>query len=361
MLLIEQQQYPIESVPKYNFSDAFGRGFGLPDGFVDLCLFSLRKMQRRQTELAKSEDADVSFNPHSYTKSFEAIPLYPLHKDTSVVGVDVSSIRIGETVDGLLLAVRGAVVQNINHVYNYLRLGPFVFHVTENNRKQIFSLLRKYQDDLPIESSVLDFLHLQMRIASVLERWIQSKLCSICSNTLILLDGSLTAGTSDTPESVIAKILRLAKAKTNTILAFSKLSRIRLNGQALAEIALNGVPPCLVKIDDFLEGVNNLKLLGNVYVASFSNDNICFRLDVDKNLQQSQVLDAVQRLLGNDVSNHGHGYPETLRLAHIYSTFTANEVIGMQRYLEHERMLKISSRPNIRRLLFGPFGKGPDV
>jgi hypothetical protein len=98
-----------------------------------------------------------------------------------------------------------------------------------------------------------------------------------------------------------------------------------------------------------------------VYVASFSDDDVCFRLDVDKNLQQSQVLDAVQRLLANDVSNHGHGYPETLRLAHIYSTFTANEVIGMQRYLEHEQMLKISPRPNIRRLLFGPFGKGPDV
>jgi len=47
-------------------------------------------------------------------------------------------------------------------------------------------------------------------------------------------------------------------------------------------------------------------------------------------------------------------------LAHIYCTFTANEVIAMQRYLEHERALKISIKPNIRRLLFGPFGKGPE-
>jgi hypothetical protein len=101
--------------------------------------------------------------------------------------------------------------------------------------------------------------------------------------------------------------------------------------------------------------------LGNVYAARFADDDICFRLDVDKDLQQSQVLDAVQRLLGNDVPNNGYGYPETLRLAHIYSTFTANEVIGMQRYLEHERELRISVKPNIRRLLFGPFGKGPEV
>jgi hypothetical protein len=361
MLLIEQQRYPIESVPRYNFSDAFVEGFGLPDGLADLCLLSLRKLQTRQTELAKLDDADVLFNPNSRAESFEVIPLRPLREDTSVVGVDVSSIRIGETVDGVLLAVRGAVVWNAHQIYHYLRLGPFLFHVTENNKKQIFSLLSKYQNDLPIELVASDFVHLQTRIASVLERWIQSNLCSTCSNTLILLDGSLTAGTPDTPESVVAKILQTAKIRANTILAFSKLSRVRFNGQVLTEIAPKDTSPCLVKVDDFPEGTGNFKLLGNVYVARFSDDDICFRLDVDKDLPRSQVLDAVQKLLGNDVFHHGYGYPETLRLAHIYSTFTANEVIGMQRYLEHEKELKISAKPNIRRLLFGPFGKGPEM
>ena len=107
--------------------------------------------------------------------------------------------------------------------------------------------------------------------------------------------------------------------------------------------------------------MGNFKLLGNVYVARFSNDDICFRLDTDKSLQQPEILDAVERLLGNDVFPHGLGYPETLRLAHIYSTFTANEVIGMQRYLEQEQELKLAVKPNIRRLLFGPFGKGQEV
>jgi hypothetical protein len=361
MLLIEQQRYPIESVPKYNFSDAFVDGFGLPSGLVDLCLLSLRKSQRRQAGLAELDGAGVLFNPRSYAGSFELIPLRPLREDASIVGVDVSSIRIGETVDGVLLAVRGAVVWNAHHVYRYLRLGPFLFHVTENNKKQIFSLLRKYQNDLPIELAASDFVHLQTRIASVLERWIQLNLCSTSSNTLILLDGSLTAGTPDTPESVVAKILQMARIRANKVLAFSKFSRMRFNGQALTEIALKGTSPCLVKVDDFLEGTSNFKLLGNVYVARFSDEDICFRLDVDKDLQRSQFLDAVQRLLGNDVFHHGYGYPETLRLAHIYSTFTANEVIGIQRYLEHERELKISVKPNIRRLLFGPFGKGPEV
>jgi hypothetical protein len=360
MLLIEQQRYPIEGVPKYNFSDVFVDGFGSPDGFAELCLLSLRKLQRQRTGLARLDGAGVSIDPDLHKASFEIIPLCPLRKDTSVVGVDVSSIRIGETVDGVLLAVRGAVVWNVHRMYHYLRLGPFIFHVTENNKKQIFSILRKYQNDLPVELAISDFVHLQTRIAGVLERWIQLNLCSTSSNILILFDGSLTAGTPDTPESVVAKILQTARTRANTVLAFSKFSRIRFKGQALTEIALKGTSPCLVKFDDFLEGTSNFKLLGNVYVARFSDDDICFRLDVDKDLQWSQVLDAVQRLLGNDVFHQGHGYPETLRLAHIYSTFTANEVIGMQRYLEHEQELKISIKPNIRRLLFGPFGKGPE-
>lgn len=359
--MIEQQRYPIEGVPKYNFSDIFVDSSGLRDGLANLCLFSLRRLQRQQIDLAKPDDTDILFNPNSNAESFEVIPLSPLREDTAVAGVDVSSIRIGETADGVLLAVRGAVVWNAHRTYRYLRLGPFLFHVTESNRKQIFSLLRKYQDDLPIELAASDLVHLQTRISSVLERWIQSNLCSTCSNTLILLDGSLTAGTPDTPESVVAKFLQVARARANRVLAFSKFSRVRFNGKTLTQIALEGNSPCLVKVDGFLEGTSNFKLLGDVYVARFSDDDICFRLDVDKALQRSQVLDAVQRLLGNDVPNHGYGYPETLRLAHIYSTFTANEVIGMQRYLEHEQDLRISVKPNIRRLLFGPFGKGLEV
>ena len=65
-------------------------------------------------------------------------------------------------------------------------------------------------------------------------------------------------------------------------------------------------------------------------------------------------MDAVQRLIGNDLILES--YPETLRLAHIYSTFTANEVLGIQRLIVQKYGLKIIERPNIRKILFGPFG-----
>jgi len=52
------------------------------------------------------------------------------------------------------------------------------------------------------------------------------------------------------------------------------------------------------------------------------------------------------------------GYPETLRLAHIFSTFTANDVIAVQRHLASTYGLRIVPRFSVRRSLFGPFGTG---
>ena len=101
-----------------------------------------------------------------------------------------------------------------------------------------------------------------------------------------------------------------------------------------------------------------MQFLGNIYVAKLTQGNCSFRLDVDQQLPQTQALEAVQRLLAND--HISESYPETLRLAHIYSTFTANEVLAIQRLLAQTHGIKTVTRPNIRRLLFGPYGKGPE-
>ena len=365
MLLIEQQRYPIENVPKYNFSDTATWGFGLPGELVQLCLSSLEKLHGQQVkpsfagQMMEPCDKGALSLSSAGAMSLEVIPIQPLREEVPVAAVDVSSIRVGETEEGILIAVRGAIVWNTQHKYRYLRLGPFLFHITEENKSRIFNLLRKYHFDFSDEGSAPDFARLQTRIASIFERWIQMNLCVASSNSLILLDGSLTAGTSDTPESIISKLLKTARTRVNTVLAFSKFSRLHFNGHCLTDVTRKHNPPCLVKINGLWEPrVGSFRLLGNVYVARLGEGAVSFRLDVDKELQQSQAVAAVQRLLGNDLVYQG--YPETLRLAHIYSTFTASEVIGMQRYLVQQRGLQILVKPNLRRLLFGPFGKGPE-
>ena len=62
------------------------------------------------------------------------------------------------------------------------------------------------------------------------------------------------------------------------------------------------------------------------------------------------------RLLGNDFLIHG--YPETLRLAHVLCTFTANEIVAVKHFLTTKHRIRIINRPDMHKILFGPFGKG---
>jgi hypothetical protein len=97
-------------------------------------------------------------------------------------------------------------------------------------------------------------------------------------------------------------------------------------------------------------------LLGDVYVARFNKEKYAFRLDIDRETTYDQRLAAVERLLWNE--SLSQSYPETLRLAHILCTFTANEVIAMQHFAVRKHGFQLVNRPDMHKVLFGPFGKG---
>jgi hypothetical protein len=168
----------------------------------------------------------------------------------------------------------------------------------------------------------------------------------------------MTAGTVDSPVDEMSRLLEIARNRLNTVLAFSKNTSLRFSGHKLTDYAEKAVPPCLLQITDFPSSSGPVILLGDIYVAKLSHGVCSFRMDIDKKVPQELGIEAVKSLLGSDLLVQS--YPETLRLAHIYSTFTATEVIGIQRFIAHQYGLRIVTRPNVRRMLFGPFGKGAD-
>lgn len=320
----------------------------LPKRLIELSKRSLRSSQ--PTPCALEE----------YFSTTEIIKLKPNPIETTVVAADVSSIKLGETETGILLAVRGAIVWRLSGRYRYLRLGPFPFHISDKNRNEICSFLQHPNTDEHIrESSAVNILHAQTRLMTLLERCIQSFINQTTSRGVILWDGSLTAGSQETPLHAMKWLLREARNRQNTVLAFSKMTQLFSNGHRITDLVWKNEPPCILKIEDSENlFAGPMISLGNVYVAKLTRGVCAFRLDIDKELPDAQAVEAVQKLLGNDWILQS--YPETLRLAHIYSTFTANEVLGMQRCIIKEGDLKIVSRPNIRRILFGCFGKGPE-
>ena len=287
--------------------------------------------------------------------TIKTIQLQQTQDKRPIVAIDVSSIRIGETETGELCAVRGAIVWKEKNRYKYQRIGPFPFHITEYNQKEIYKLFRNNYFEF---SEIPNIVNIQARMGNLLERWLQLGISSSTYETIILWDGSMTAGMLDCPVEEMCRLLEIARNRLNIVLAFSKNTNLRFSGHKITDFAETAVPPCLLEMKGLSSFTGPVIFLGEIYIAKLTSGVCSFRLDIDKKVPQEQGIDAIQSLLGSDLLVQS--YPETLRLAHIYSTFTATEVIGIQRFIAQQYRLKIITRPNVRRMLFGPFGKGAE-
>jgi hypothetical protein len=333
----------------------------LPQRFIELSLHSLKHVQTKSFQL--NQQAFQQFNnldepTQSLRLKLEPIRLNPKQKENIVASVDTSTIKLGETSTGIVIAVRGANVWKQDRKYRYLRLGPFIFHITEDNKKEVFRTLER-----AYFSSSYDYSHqgapslLQMpiRIASILERWLQAMLSKTITDGIILFDGSLTSGTADSPTQRMKEILATARKRGNIVLAFSKMTTLRANGYLITDLLPEYKPPYLLETVG-LKLKPPMVLLGEIYVAKLTRGNYAFRLDIDKQVNDEDRVGGVERLLGNDMISQS--YPDSLRLAHILCTYTANEVLAMQHFITSKYKLQIINRPDMHRLLFGPFGKG---
>jgi hypothetical protein len=354
------EQYTIATTPKYNFPQTDIDAI-LPQRFIELSIHSLKNADNPAFQLNQQPFQQVN-NIETQTQGLQLklqpIPLKPKQENTIVSAVDTSSIKIGETNTGMVIAVRGAIIWKQNKKYTYLRLGPFIFHVTEENKKEVYKALQTAYLNTQNEhndSNPPSFIQIPTRIANLLEKWMQTMLSKTINNGLILLDGSLTSGTPDTPRHVMKEILSNSRKRGNIVLAFSKMTNLRTNGHVITNLPHGHKPPYLLETVG-LKTKPPIILLGDVYVARLTHGNYAFRLDIDKEVPFEGRIEAVEKLLGNDLFSQS--YPETLRLAHILCTFTANEVIAMQHFITRKYKLKIINKPNMHRLLFGPFGKG---
>ncbi|MGD0449684.1 MAG: hypothetical protein ABSA79_01345 [Candidatus Bathyarchaeia archaeon] len=352
------EQYTITN--KYNFPQPTTDTI-LPQRFLEQSLYSLNQAQHQTLQLNTQDFQQFSISEHypsNLQLKAEPITIKPNHQETLVAAVDTSTIKIGDTSTGMIIAVRGATTWKQNQTYKYTRLGPFIFHITEENKNQLYNTLEHAYFSTTYGSmhqATPNIMQMPTRLASLLERWLQTMLAKTKNSGVLLFDGSLTSGTIDTPVQRLREILSHARRNNSTVLAFSKATTLRANGILITEQLPNRDPPYLLETIG-LHSKPPIVLLGDVYVARLNKANFAFRLDIDKETSPEQRMDAVQKLLGNDL--YTQNYPETLRLSHILCTFTANEVLAMKHFITSKHGIQIINRPDMHRLLFGPFGKG---
>ncbi|MCW4007145.1 MAG: hypothetical protein NWF09_00420 [Candidatus Bathyarchaeota archaeon] len=354
------EQYTITTTPKYNFPQ-ITPDTTLTQQFLELSLHSLRQVHNTTFQLNQQtfqQFCNKEHAPQHMQLKRTPILLKANHQETPIAAVDTSTIKIGETSKGIILAIRGATVRKQNRTYHYKRLGPFIFHITEENKKEVYHTLETacfHTQSVSSHQAAPNLMQMPTRLANLLERWLQSVLAKTVTNGLILFDGSLTAGTFDTPVQRLKEILDEARRNGNVVLAFSKMTTLRVNGYLITDLLPEQEPPYLLETAG-LQFKPPTVPLGDVYVARLNRASYAFRLDIDREIAHQQKIESIEKLLGNDLCMQS--YPETLRLAHILCTFTANEVLAMQHFITRKHGIKMINRPDMHRLLFGPFGKG---
>jgi hypothetical protein len=290
------------------------------------------------------------------------IELRSLKDGTPIVAIDVSILGLGETENGIIYAIRGTVVSREEERYRYSRLGPLLFHINITENEIIKE--RKTTEHTILSAGIgrSNPTSICKRLLTVFETMLKTKVAKMYTNAILLWDGSLIVPSAEEEIRANNLLMQLARERRNSIVGVSKKTYLfSLRG---SRNPLQAYPkPCLLDIDSIVQRTQRFLLLGKVYVAKLASDGLLFRLDVDKELPKADRITAVERMIGNDLTQDG--YPETLRLAHIFSKFNATEVIGMHRFLDENYSLRILEYPNIRRILFGPFAgnhsKEPDT
>lgn len=332
----------------------------IPEHFLEFCKQSMEKRrggtlyanQIVPEQLHMQEEARELLNVKSLNNN-NLLKLSPSTSERPVAAVDTSTIRLGELDEGALCALRGAVVILEGKRYRYIRYGPLIFFLDNNPRTS------EIRPEVSLMSGISNLDLLLRRVRSSLERWLQLNLCSSFTNGIILFDGSLTAGTPDNPAAETLHILDQARMANNAVFAISKNTQLRIDDLGITSLLEHKPDPCLMNVDEEVRSqfaAYPIKFLGRVYVGKLARGGLPFRIDMDRKVPEHEGVVGLEQLSGTDIVDQG--YPETLRMAHILSTFTAADVLAIQSLAVARFGVQLIPRLSLRRSLFGPFGTG---
>jgi len=336
----------------------------MPHRFIEFCRDSLQSLRGSQLYTLPTSAPD--FGSTQFDGADESIlevervheaglrTLEPVQTERPVAAIDTSTIKLGELEDGILCALRGAVVILERKQYRYLRYGPFVFSLIYNRAVATKALETLGFPPFSGEPSVDGLLK---RVRNMLERWLQLNVASSVTNAFVLVDGSLTAGTPDNPCRELEGILEVVRRSRSSMIAISKKTRLRIKNDGLTSLLEHESNPCLLDVDaEITEQFPPypVRFLGRVFVAKLARFGFPFRIDIDRKISSKEAFGEFSELAGTDIVDQG--YPETLRMAHVLSTFTATDVLAMQSVAEARFGLRMMPKLALRHSLFGPFG-----
>ncbi len=262
-----------------------------------------------------------------------------------IMGIDSSIMPIAESVDGVLYALRGAVVSYNPSLdrYEITVDGPRLVYYTRSFVKNIHNLVKVSLNTLL--KSIYDTYLAKKVLISIYEFGLLWNLATRNRKVILLYDGS--------PQSLIIKpkihenLLYALEGNDVSLVGISKRSRlVKRFYETLIFIKNLGVDS-FVRVD--VRGYITDTYVGYLNVSS----GMPFRIDISRNSPVS-TLNIVYSIPSN-----GSGYPSVLIEAHTISKLRYRDVIGL--YMEIlERGGIIRNSLSHRGIILGPLEGGLD-
>jgi hypothetical protein len=257
-----------------------------------------------------------------------------------VAAVDSSSIKLAESEDGSLYAVKCGIATAVGgHALMHFKIGPVLFYLTEESVAES-----------ELETRLVKVVMFDDEIAKRLvriraERAVQMELASHLLGATILVDGSLRSSVFEDRQRSIGRITEQCALRRNTVVGISKSTRLKPLERAAAPLAkVSG--PAYLEVDAIVKSM----------IRSSVGSSVMIKLDCSGPVMRADILggnvqDSLGKLIANDAVSGG--YPETLRLAHHISTFSGTEVTCLRSHVLNNYEVTELVAEDVRRTLLG--------
>lgn len=282
-----------------------------------------------------------------------------------LVAVDTGSMQIGSTENGVVIAVKGAVVSQQDDRYSLHRMGPKLVYISRENQIGVLEgigqglgrpdmfVKTSQNGEKTISGGSVGFKQVQDRIRNYVERKLQRFAISIITGGIILFDGALSAREWDTPTKFLEDTRELAFNEGNSLVSIAKRSDLEIGGVNILYLLRGTQEPCYREIVDPDWSALYPPSFGTIFVVRFGAGGFSFRTDVCPFIVPGEEI--LNRLYQN--ARMSLGYPYLLKLAHIHSVFTKPEIVQLQVLAAKDYGLTMQKPQDIS-VIFAPFRRG---
>lgn len=268
-----------------------------------------------------------------------------------IAGIDGGLARLGSSDEGVVAAVRGAIVVQETGRRRIYKAKPGMIHLHSRNRLQLLYEIGKsfndpthyvvVKDGSPVAlKGILTTPHYQIdRVRNFVERTLQFTACGLLRSGIVALDGAATPDTFDTPPGLIERLVKEATGRGSHFIAVSKKTTLTVNGRDLRSV-LDGAPvgPRYLYLNELLRHDRQRRIaaggrpdrrvpIGHLYAVRFGAMGETYRVDVVP-APGYTPLEALQSFYASTLFRAG--YPDVLIRAHLHAYFTYPDLLRLQ-------------------------------